>query len=170
MMLTAIIKGDMMTSLFLNFPLISALAAIVVAQVIKVPIRFIVTREFAPGLVFGTGSMPSSHSAAVCALTTAIGITEGVSSIPFAIAFVFSIITMFDASGIRREAGEHAVILNQLVKDFHTFIDEATHWSKKEEYEKIAELKTLLGHKPIEVFVGALTGITIAFLVFPFYN
>lgn len=158
-----------LASLLLNFPLVAALSAIVIAQVIKVPIRFIFTREFTPGLVFGTGSMPSSHSAAVSALTTAIGITEGVSSIPFAIAFVFSVITMFDALGIRREAGEHAIILNQLVKDFQYFIDEASHWRKKEEYEKIAELKTLLGHKPIEVFVGALTGIAIAFIMFPFY-
>ncbi len=158
-----------MASLLTNFPLVSALAAIVFAQVVKVPIRLIVTREFSPGLVFGTGSMPSSHSAAVSALTTAVGISEGVQSIPFAIAFVFSIITMFDASGVRREAGEHAIILNQLVKDFQTFIDEAAHWHNKAEYEKIAELKTLLGHKPIEVFVGALTGVGIAFLIYPFF-
>lgn len=156
-------------AILLNFPLISALAAIVFAQVVKVPIHLIFTREFAPGLVFGTGSMPSSHSAAVSALTTAIGITEGVTSIPFAIAFVFSVITMFDALGIRREAGEHAVILNQLVKDFQKIVDEASHWDEKSDYEKIAELKTLLGHKPIEVFVGALTGVAIAFVMFIFY-
>jgi len=159
-----------MASLFANFPLIAALAAIVFAQVIKVPIRLIVTKEFEPSLVFGTGSMPSSHSAAVSALTTAVGISEGVQSVPFAIAFVFSIITMFDASGVRREAGEHAIILNQLVKDFQKFIDEATHWHDKAEYEKIAELKTLLGHKPIEVFVGALSGVGIAFLIYPLFQ
>lgn len=153
----------------LNFPLVAALTAIVIAQTIKVPIHFIFTKEFAPGLIFGTGSMPSSHSAAVSALTTAVGIVEGISSVPFAIAFVFSVITMFDALGIRREAGEHAIILNQLVKDVQYFIDEATHWHKKEEYEKIDELKTLLGHKPIEVFVGALTGVVIAFIVHIFY-
>lgn len=155
-----------MLDFFFNFPLMSALVAIIFAQLIKVPIRLIVTREFVPGLAFGTGSMPSSHSATVCALTTAIGITEGVGSIPFAIAFVFSIITMFDATGIRREAGEHAALLNRLVKDFQHFFDEAAHWNKKDDYEKIAELKTLLGHKPIEVFVGALTGIAIAFFMY----
>lgn len=163
-------RVNQLTYFFTNFPLVSALAAIVFAQVIKVPIRLIVTREFAPGLIFGTGSMPSSHSAAVCALTTAIGIQEGISSVPFAIAFVFSIITMFDASGVRREAGEHAVILNQLVKDIQIFMDEAAHWHRKNEYEKIAELKTLLGHKPIEVLVGALTGIGIAFLMYPLFH
>mgnify|MGYP003784078613 CR=1 FL=1 len=158
-----------LTQLLLNFPLISAVTAIVIAQLIKVPIHLVFTKEFRPGLIFGTGSMPSSHSAAVSALTTAVGIVEGVDSIPFAIAFVFSIITMFDALGIRREAGEHAAILNQLVRDFQTFIDEAAHWHKKEEYERIRELKTLLGHKPIEVLIGALTGIFIAFIVHQFY-
>jgi len=154
---------------FFNFPLIAALIAIGFAQFIKVPIHLIFAREFAPGLIFGTGSMPSSHSAAVSALTTAIGITEGVTTPIFAAAFVFSIIIMFDATGIRREAGEHAVILNQLVRDFKKIVEEASDWSQKEEYEKIAELKTLLGHKPIEVFVGSLTGIGIAFLLNIFY-
>ena len=153
----------------MNFPLIAAISAIVLAQLLKVPIRFMLTREFTPGLLFGTGSMPSSHSAAVSALTTAVGISEGLASIPFAIAFVFSTITMFDALGIRREAGEHALILNRLVKDFQYFIDEAQDWRKKKEYEKIAELKTLLGHKPIEVFFGALTGIALACILASFY-
>src|SRR5699024_10177747 len=103
-----------MGAFFTNFPLMAALSAIIFAQVIKVPIQLIFAREFVPGLVFGTGSMPSSHSAAVCALTTAIGITEGVNSPLFAAAFVFSVIIMFDASGVRREAGEHAIILNLL--------------------------------------------------------
>lgn len=158
-----------MTDIFLNFPLMAALAGIVFAQVIKVPVHLVLAREFAPGLVFGTGSMPSSHSAAVCALTTAVGIVEGIGSVPFAMAFVFSIIIMFDATGIRREAGEHAVILNQIVKDFQVLGDFMTDWNKKEEYTRIAELKTLLGHKPIEVFVGALTGVAIAFIIYPFY-
>ncbi|HLQ95157.1 MAG TPA: divergent PAP2 family protein [Pseudogracilibacillus sp.] len=158
-----------MTAFFTNFPLMAALSAIVFAQVIKVPIHLVVAREFKLGLIFGTGSMPSSHSAAVSALTTAIGITEGVSSIPFAIAFIFSVITMFDASGVRREAGEHAIILNLLVRDFRNFVTEASNWQDKEEYEKISELKTLLGHQPIEVFFGALTGVGIGFLLSPLF-
>src|SRR5699024_4993227 len=154
-----------MTAFLLNFPLIAALSAIIFAQVIKVPIRLIVARGFKPNLIFSTGSIPSSHSAAVSALTTAIGISDGVSSSLFALAFIFSVITLFAASGVRREAGEHAIILNQLIKDFRKLVDQASHLQDKEEYEKIAELKTLLGHKPIEVFVGALTGIGIAFVI-----
>lgn len=159
-----------MQDLLYNYPLIAAITAIVFAQIIKVPIHLIFAREFAPGLLFGTGSMPSSHSAAVVALTTAVGLVEGLSSVAFAIAFVFSVIIMFDATGIRREAGEHAVILNQLVKDFQNIGEVVHDWNKKEQYEKIAELKTLLGHKPIEVFFGALTGIGIAFALLPLYH
>ncbi|WP_284141452.1 MULTISPECIES: divergent PAP2 family protein [unclassified Virgibacillus] len=156
-------------SIFTNFPLTVALASILIAQVIKIPIRFIVTREFKPSLAFSTGGMPSSHSAAVAALTTGIGLTEGINSSMFAIAFVFSVITMFDASGVRRQAGEHAILLNQLVKDFQYFVEGAKDWNKKEEYEKRRELKELLGHQPIEVFFGGLAGICIALFLFPLY-
>lgn len=156
-------------ALLLNFPLVAALVAIAFAQAIKVPIHFIATKEFAPGLIFGTGSMPSSHSAAVASLTTAVGIVEGVSSVPFAIAFIFTVITMFDASGVRREAGEHAALLNMIVRDIQLFTHEVYDWKNKQEYEKRAELKTLLGHKPIEVFFGAITGIIVAFLLYQLY-
>ncbi|MFD2628985.1 divergent PAP2 family protein [Oceanobacillus kapialis] len=155
--------------LFLNFPLWAALAAIVFAQVVKIPIRLIVTKEFKPGLAFSTGGMPSSHSAAVAALTTGVGILEGVTSTTFAVACVFSIIIMFDASGVRRQAGEQAVVLNQLIKDFQMFVDGAKDWNKKEEFEKRQELKELLGHQPIEVFFGGLSGVLIAFLLYPLY-
>src|SRR5690625_349905 len=113
---------DCMGSFFLNVPLIAALVAIIFAQIIKVPIHLIFAREFAPGLVFGTGSMPSSHSAAVSALTTSIGIIEGISSPIFAVSFVFSIIIMFDSTGIRSEVGENAVFFIQLDRDFRSLL------------------------------------------------
>lgn len=156
-------------ALFENFPLMVALFAILFAQGIKVPIHFIATKEFKPELAFSTGGMPSSHSAAVAAVTTAIGIEHGFSSGLFAASCIFSIIIMFDATGIRRQAGEQAILLNELVKDFQHFIDEAKVWSKKEEYEKKKELKELLGHQPIEVFFGGLTGITLALLSYPLF-
>src|SRR5690625_6097785 len=105
-----------MLGIFTNFPLVAAFVGIGFAQFIKVPIHLIVTREFAPGLIFGTGSMPSSHSAAVCSLTTAVGLVEGIGSIYFAISLVFSLFIMFDATGIRCEDVDHAVILNHLVQ------------------------------------------------------
>jgi|SRR5699024_464120 len=155
--------------LFVNFPLWAALSAIVFAQVIKIPIRLIATREFKPGLAFSTGGMPSSHSAAVAALTTGVGIAEGTDSVMFAVSVVFSVIIMFDASGVRRQAGEQAIMINQLVKDFQYFMEGAKDWNRKEEYQKRKELKELLGHQPIEVFFGGLSGIAIAFFLHQFY-
>lgn len=155
--------------LFTNFPLWAALAAIVFAQFIKIPIKWIVEREFTVSIAFSTGGMPSSHSAAVTALTTAVGIVEGVTSTLFAVCCVFGVITMYDASGIRRHAGVHAAVLNQLMKDFQTLFEEGREWNKKGGKEKRDDLKELLGHEPIEVFFGALTGILIAFLIYPLF-
>lgn len=155
--------------IFLNFPLIAALVSIIFAQIIKIPIQFVITKKFKPSLAFSTGGMPSSHSAAVAALTTGVGILNGVTSTTFAIAFVFSVIVMFDATGVRRQAGEQAVVLNVVIRDLQDFYEGAKHWSKKEEYEKREELKELLGHQPIEVFFGGLSGICIAFFMYQFY-
>lgn len=152
-------------ALFSNFPLWAALSAIIFAQVIKIPIKLIVARELSFKLAFSTGGMPSSHSAAVTALTTAIGITEGVTSSVFALSCIFSVITMYDASGVRRQAGEHAAVLNKLMKEFQNFFEEAKDWNNKEEKDRREDLKELLGHEPIEVFFGALTGILVALVL-----
>ncbi|WP_156288532.1 divergent PAP2 family protein [Oceanobacillus salinisoli] len=155
--------------IFTNFPIWAAFSGIVFAQIIKVPIKFLVTKEFTPSIAFSTGGMPSSHSAAVAALTTAIGMVEGVSSSMFAIAAIFSVITMYDASGVRRHAGRHAVALNRLIDDFQLFFEHAKDWNRKEEYEKRKELKELLGHEPSEVFFGLITGVIVAFVLYPLF-
>ncbi|MBM7661407.1 acid phosphatase family membrane protein YuiD [Bacillus mesophilus] len=153
-------------SLFTNFPLWAALAGIGFAQFVKVPIQYIATRKIDWSLLTSTGGMPSSHSAAVTALATAIGIEQGLDSPIFAVATVFAIIVMFDATGVRRHAGEQATVLNKLVTDFHKFVDEALHWQEKAEQEKRKELKELLGHQPIEVFFGGLTGILLTLVLY----
>jgi len=145
--------------IFMNFSLWSAIAAIFFAQFVKVPIQFIATKKLDWSLLTSTGGMPSSHSAAVTALSTGVALESGLSSPIFAVSAVFAIITMFDATGVRRQAGEQAIVLNQLVSDFNRFLEEARLWQKKADREKRKELKELLGHKPIEVFFGGLTGI-----------
>ncbi|WP_456277826.1 divergent PAP2 family protein [Bacillus sp. AK128] len=155
-------------SLLSNFPLWAALAAIGFAQFVKVPIQFIASRKIDWSLLTSTGGMPSSHSAAVTALATAVGIEEGMGSPIFAVATVFAIIVMFDATGVRRHAGEQATVLNKLVTDFNKFVEEALHWQEKEEQEKRKELKELLGHQPIEVFFGGLTGILLTLALYHF--
>lgn len=148
-----------------NFPLWASLAAIFFAQFVKVPIQFIATRRLDWSLLTSTGGMPSSHSAAVTALSTGIALETGLDSPVFAVSAIFAVITMFDATGVRRQAGEQAIVLNQLVADFNRIIEDAKDWPKKPEQEKRRELKELLGHKPIEVFFGGLTGIFLTLLL-----
>jgi len=100
-----------------------------------------------------TGGMPSSHAAGVAALTTSVALTEGVRSPLFGVSLYFSMIVMYDAAGLRRAAGRQAVILNRLI---------AQHWAHPE--ADAHRLMELLGHTPLEVFVGALLGVTSAFL------
>jgi hypothetical protein len=92
--------------------------------------------------------MPSSHSALVCALATAIGIKEGLSSTLFALAFALAVIVMYDAAGVRRAAMMQARILNQIVDELF-------------QGHPISEtrLRELLGHTPFEVVVGAILGV-----------
>ena len=73
---------------------------------------------------------------------------------------------MFDATGVRWQAGKQAVVLNQLVTDFNLLVDQVKNWQKNEEKQKQSQLKELLGHKPIEVFFGALTGALIAYILY----
>lgn len=145
--------------IFTNFPLWAALFAIGFAQFIKVPLQYIATRKIDWSLLTSTGGMPSSHSGAVTALSTAIALEEGLGSPLFAISAIFGIIVMFDATGVRRHAGEQATVLNRLVTDFNKLVDEVKSWPEKAETDKRKELKELLGHQPIEVFFGGLLGI-----------
>ncbi|WP_249414077.1 divergent PAP2 family protein [Alteribacter keqinensis] len=154
-----------MTELLTNFPLWAALSAILLAQFIKVPLQYIASRRFDWTLLTSTGGMPSSHSGAVTALATAIALQEGLGSPFFAIAAIFGIIVMFDATGVRWHAGEQATVVNQLVTDFNKIMEEMKAWPTKEEKEKQKELKELLGHQPIEVFFGGVLGIVLTFIL-----
>jgi len=127
-----------------------------VAQFYKFISTWVLTKKIVWSRLWETGGMPSSHSSSVIALATAVAITEGISSVSFAISTIFSIIVMYDASGIRKEAGQHAGIINQITDFFSTAFD------KKFNHEK---LKELLGHSRSEVFAGAILGFLIAFLM-----
>ncbi len=152
--------------LLTNFPLWAALIAIGFAQFIKVPLQYLASKKFDWSLLTSTGGMPSSHSAAVTALATAIALEEGLGSPYFAISTIFGVIVMFDASGVRRHAGEQATVLNRLVEDFNKLVIEVKTWPEKAANEKQKELKELLGHQPIEVFFGGLTGILLTLFIY----
>ena len=99
-----------------------------------------------------TGGMPSAHSAGVMGLSTSVGLIDGFSSTIFAVALGFALVTMYDAAGIRRAAGKTAACLNRMMEDFYEHNVQAIG----------PKLKELLGHTPLEVFVGATFGIFFA--------
>ncbi|MGE5262058.1 MAG: divergent PAP2 family protein [Acidobacteriota bacterium] len=121
------------------------------AQVLKVLIELLWRRKLDLRLLTSAGGMPSSHSAIVCALATAVGMHDGVSSSLFAITLVLAVVVMYDAAGVRRAAGVQARILNQI-------IDELFQGHPISE----TRLRELIGHTPIQVFVGAALGILLA--------
>ncbi|MGL5714814.1 MAG: divergent PAP2 family protein [Paraclostridium sp.] len=104
--------------------------------------------------IFSSGGMPSSHSSFVTCLSTLVGIDTGFNSTEFAVVAVFSMIIMYDASGVRRAVGKQAAVLNQIIDDLH----------HKKHIEQ-NKLKELVGHTPIEVFFGAILGIAIALIL-----
>lgn len=125
-----------------------------VAQLLKIIIVLIKDKKLDFSRLVGSGGMPSSHSSLVCSLTTAIGFANGFTSDIFYLSTVFSLIVMYDASGVRRAAGEQAKILNQMLEDYE---------NKNEFSHK--KLKELLGHTPLQVVMGALLGIAISVLI-----
>lgn len=105
---------------------------------------------------FGTGGMPSSHTAFITALTACIAQSEGLRSPIFGLALGLSILTCVDAAGLRRSAGLQAELLNQVVRDLY-----------KGKRVKPPLVKETLGHTLPEVLVGALVGVGVAFLLYP---
>lgn len=140
-----------------NFPLICAGTAWFTAQILKVFTGIFKKRDFSvTGLLFGNGGMPSSHSAAVCALAVSCALAYGVGSGYFAIAFLFAIIVMGDAAGVRAETGKQAQVLNRIMKDI---------FSAEHHGDMNRNLKELVGHTPLQVFMGALLGVVLPFLM-----
>ncbi len=149
---------DFFESILQNKVLITCITAYFLAQFLKVVIVLVEQKKIDIGRFFGSGGMPSSHTAFVGSLATAIGLSTGFDSVEFAISVTFGIIVMYDASGVRRAAGEHAKAINMLV-------DSMYHHDKKKEEEAFKHFKELLGHTPFEVLAGGVLGIAVALLM-----
>ncbi|KAK4551883.1 hypothetical protein RGQ29_032244 [Quercus rubra] len=137
------------SSIFTNYPLISAFTAFAMAQFIKVFTSWYKERRWDLKQLVGSGGMPSSHSATVTALAAAVGFQEGFGGSVFATALVLACVVMYDATGVRLHAGRQAEVLNQIVYELP-----AEH--------PLAEsrpLRELLGHTPPQVIAGCLLGI-----------
>ena len=141
-----------------NYPLVSAGAAWVAAQILKLITGAFKIKKFTwTEFFFGTGGMPSSHTAAVCSLVTACAIKCGVGSVEFAVSFILAMIVIRDATGMRRQVGEHAKALNIILKEI--FESKGDHKLAQKAFGE------LVGHTPLQVFAGAIVGVVVAFLM-----
>ncbi len=147
---------NQLSLLFQNQILIAAVSGWLIAQVLKTLIHLYLTRKFVAERLVGSGGMPSCHSATVCSLATATGIEYGLGSFEFAIAAILAIIVMYDAIGVRREAGIQAKVINEMMEIFSS-MNKALSVEDK--------LKELVGHTPLQVLIGAILGILIASIV-----
>jgi acid phosphatase family membrane protein YuiD len=141
--------------IFQNKVLQCVVVAWFIAQFSKPFVQYLRTREWAWSWFFSAGGMPSTHSAIITAATVAIGILMGLDSPEFALSVAISMIVLYDAAGVRRQAGEHARVINAI-------IDDLSHGHPLKE----ENLKELLGHTPGEVIVGVAVGITVTLILF----
>lgn len=147
-----------MSELLSNKPLIAAIIAWALAQLIKVILDSVFSRKLSLKSLVASGGMPSSHSSLVSALTTVIAIQYGLGSAYFAIAAVLSMVVMYDAFNVRRAAGEQAKAINKIFKALmeNNFIAD----------EKA--MKEILGHSPLQVLAGFFLGLITGFIVMKF--
>jgi len=136
--------------IFQNKILGLSLASMLIAQILKVITNFITYKKFEITRFVETGGMPSSHSSFVSTLTTCMGLAKGFNSPEFAACFVFSMIIMYDAAGVRKAVGEQAKIINRIILKF-----------EQKDHNVDKELKELIGHTRLQVIAGAALGIII---------
>ena len=143
---------DWFIDLFTNPFLLTGIGSWFVAQVLKTVVHCIIYKKLDFQRLIGDGGMPSGHSATVSSLATICGLSFGFGSVEFAITAILAIIVCHDATGVRRETGKHAEILNELLKSLET--------------GEPVDLKELVGHTPVQVFAGILIGIGNACLMY----
>lgn len=123
-------------------------------QLFKLIYDLIVTKKFNFKRILQAGGMPSSHSAVVVSLATMVAKAEGVNSPLFGVALIFAFVVMYDATGVRRAAGKQAKLLNKII--------ETPGLTGLQVSEKLVEV---LGHTPVQVFVGAFIGLVVGIIV-----
>lgn len=144
---------DFISEIWKNEIFLTTFLTWVIAQTLKILFLLLQGQRFNFKWIAGTGGMPSAHAAGVSALATAVGIRMGFNSPLFAVTLIFSLVTMFDAQGVRRSAGRQAGILNRIIDDIYL--------NKGIRDER---LKELIGHTPIQVIVGSILGVGMALM------
>ena len=139
---------------FFNLALAIPFVAWVVAQMLKMAGGYVREKRLDWSFFIRSGGMPSAHTALVTSLATTIGFLDGFNSPIFGASAVFALIVMYDAAGVRRSVSKQSVILNRILQELKE------HRPKDVEHD----VRQLIGHTPIQVFNGALVGITVAIL------
>ena len=150
-------KMEFIEGIIHNRIFMASICGWLVAQILKTLIHMWFSRKFVAERLVGSGGMPSSHSATVCALATAAGIEYGGGSFEFAVAAILALVVMYDAIGVRRETGIQAKVLNEMMEMFDKMGKEMSVEEK---------LKEFVGHTPLQVLMGALLGIFMAALMY----
>ncbi len=145
----------MLNDLVHNQVVIAAVLAWVIGQFLKFPLEYMLNKRWNWGIMFSAGGLPSSHSSLVTAVTITIGLQEGFDSAVFALSAAIAMIVIYDAAGVRRQAGIHAERINEIMKHFF----ESGQLPEK-------ELKEMLGHTPFEVITGVLLGVIISLVMY----
>ncbi|CAM8957481.1 unnamed protein product [Rhodiola kirilowii] len=126
-----------------NLPLLSAFLSFALAQFLKLFTTWYKEKRWDSRRLLGSGGMPSSHSATVTALATAIGLQEGAGGSAFAIAVVLASVVMYDATGVRLHAGRQAELLNQIVCEL----------PPEHPVSNVRPLRDSLGHTPLQSLI-----------------
>ncbi len=146
--------SDFFAELFGNRILVSAGLAWFAAQFAKMVLNGILNHEWRLERLVGSGGMPSSHAATVCALVVATAFNYGVGSFAFTIAFILAVVVLHDARGVRFETGKQAEAINNL----YDFLDKTINDPDLPEMDK---LKVLVGHTPLQVLIGGAMGVLV---------
>lgn len=147
----------MWNELITNHSLLTGLAAWLLAQILKPPLEYLRKGKWNWGYLLSAGGMPSSHTSLMVGTTVGIALHVGFDSPVFAIAVAITMIVIYDAAGVRREAGRHAEKINILIQELLT----GHPISEK-------ELREVLGHTPLEVVGGIFLGIVVSILYWLF--
>jgi acid phosphatase family membrane protein YuiD len=147
----------MLMEILRNKVVIAALAGWLIGQTLKFPLEYLLNNRWDWGIIFSAGGLPSSHSSTVTAVALSIGFQEGFDTAIFALAAAVGMIVIYDATGVRRQAGIHAQRINEIMRDFI----ESRQFPDK-------DLKEMLGHTPIEVIAGVLLGVLISLTIYVF--
>ena len=151
---------DLLTNIIRNKLVLLVAISWFAAQLVKTALYCVVNKQFRAERLFGAGGMPSAHSASVTSLVVGTAILYGVSGYEFAFSVVFAAVVIYEARGVRREAGDHAKLLNRIIDVFES--DDFFSMGVKE------RLNEFIGHTGMQILMGCILSIGICFSAYAF--